>query len=193
MNISEKIVVENSNGRGEYSLSGISAAEGIITIAESITGDVAMELALLLSRLAKEEKDITLLINSYGGEVNAGLVMYDLIQSYPYGVDIYCTGIAASMAAIILAGGRKGHRFVLPHSSVMIHEPLIAAGFGGSATTIEHQAQSILETRTLVNGILAKHTGKTIKEINKATAFDNFMSASQAIEFGICDKIASIF
>ena len=93
------------------------------------------------------------------------------------------------MAAIIFAGGQEGHRYILPHSKVMIHEPLLANGVGGSATSIKNISDSILETRELVNGILAKHTGKTLKAVNKATSFDNYMNAKEAIEFGICDKI----
>ena len=93
------------------------------------------------------------------------------------------------MAAVILAAGWKGRRFILPHSKVMIHEPLIANGVGGSATSISRMSSSILETRDLINQILAEHTGKTIEEINSATSFDNMMNAKQAVEFGICDKI----
>ena len=96
------------------------------------------------------------------------------------------------MGAVILAGGKKGHRFILPHSKVMIHEPLISGGMGGSATTIKKTAESILETKAITNGILAKHTGKTVEEIDEATAYDNFMNAQEAIEFGLCDEIRNI-
>ena len=95
------------------------------------------------------------------------------------------------MGAIILAGGQKGRRFVFPHSKVMIHEPLIPNGVGGSASSIRSTADSIWQTRELLNGILAKHTGKTIEEINQATNHDNFMTAEEAIEFGLCDEIVS--
>ena len=97
------------------------------------------------------------------------------------------------MGAIILAGGRKGRRFILPHSKVMIHEPLIANGFGGSATTIEQKAKTILDVKKNLNEILAKHTGKTLKEIEKATAFDNYMTAQEAVDFGICDAVSTIY
>ena len=93
------------------------------------------------------------------------------------------------MAAIILAGGQPGRRYILPHSKVMIHEPLLANGVGGSATSIKNISESILETRRIANSILAEHTGKTIEEIDEATSFDNYMSAEKAIEFGLCDKI----
>lgn len=131
---------------------------------------------------------IDIYINSNGGEVNSGLVLYDFIQSIKCPVNMYCTGIAASMAAVILAGGQEGRRFILPHSKVMIHEPLLSNGLGGSATSIKHISDSIIETRNIINGILAKHTGKTKEEIDEATRFDNYLNAKESIEFGICDK-----
>lgn len=193
MSISERIIIENANGIIETELKSLSAGEGIITISEPIKSEMSVEFALLLKHFAKEEKDITILIDSPGGEVNAGLIMYDLIQSYPFNIDMYCVGHAASMAALLLAGGRKGHRFILPHAHVMIHEPLISNGFGGSATTIERTAQSILEIKASLNSILAKHTGKTHEEIDTATLFDNFMTADESVEFGICDAVKSIY
>lgn len=93
------------------------------------------------------------------------------------------------MGAMILAGGQKGRRFILPHSKVMIHEPLIAGGVNGSASSIRSTAESILKTKKITNVILAKHTGKTIEEIDRATDHDNFMTAKKAVEFGICDKV----
>ena len=104
-------------------------------------------------------------------------------------INIICAGMAASMAAIILAGGQKGYRYILPHSKVMIHEPLLSSGLGGSATSIKNISDSILETREIVNSILAKHTGKSLSEVNKATSFDNYMNAEEAIAFGLCDAI----
>ena len=93
------------------------------------------------------------------------------------------------MAAVLLAAGQKGRRFITPHGKVMIHEVLVNGGIGGSATSISKMSESILETRDLVNGILAKHTNKSLDEINKETSFDNFMNADKAIEFGLCDKV----
>lgn len=193
MSITNRIILENSSGISEHDLSAASAYNGVITIKDTITAEMSVNFALLLNHLAEEQKDIKILIDSNGGEVNAGLIMYDLIQSYPYNVDMYCIGTAASMAALLLAGGRKEHRFILPHARVMIHEPLIANGFGGSATTIEQKARNILEIKSMLNEILAKHTGKKIKEIDKATSFDNFIKAEDAVKFGICDKITNIF
>lgn len=147
--------------------------------------------AQMLYLMEDEQSPIDIYINSPGGEVNSGLAIYDLIQSCKAPINMYCIGMAASMGALIFAGGKKGHRFMLPHSKVMIHEPLIPNGVGGSASSIKSTADSILQARELLNGILAKHTGKTLEEINKATDHDNFMTANEAIEFGLCDKVAT--
>ena len=161
-----------------------------------IFGTIDQELVLsftlqMLNLLEDDTSDINIYINSPGGEVNAGLAIYDLIQSCRVPVNMYCIGMAASMGAVIFAGGQKGRRFILPHSKVMIHEPLIPGGVGGSASSIKSTADSILKTRELLNGILAKHTGRTIDEINIATDHDNFMTAAEAIEFGLCDSIVT--
>jgi len=145
----------------------------------------------LMSLMEDEQSEIDIYVNSPGGEVNAGLAIYDLIQSCKAPINMYCIGMAASMGALIFASGKKGHRFILPHSKVMIHEPLIPHGVGGSASSIKSTADSILQTRELLNGILAKHSGKTLEAINKATDHDNFMTAEEAIAFGLCDKIVN--
>lgn len=145
----------------------------------------------MMSLMEDEQSEIDIYINSPGGEVNSGLAIYDMVKSCKAPINMYCIGMAASMGAVILAGGQKGRRYILPHSKVMIHEPLILNGVGGSASSIKSTAESILQTRELLNGILAKDTNKTIREINKATDHDNFMTAEEAIEFGICDKIVN--
>ena len=106
-------------------------------------------------------------------------------------VDLYCLGMAASMAAVILASGKKGHRHILPHSKTMIHEPLIGSSIGGSATSIQHLSESIMDTKKLVNEILASHVGRTPEEIDQATAFDNYMNAEESVAFGMCDDITT--
>lgn len=191
--VAENVTLRQSGGMGEYSTFSINSGNGDIFITGEINYSSAVRFASLMKVMESQESDVRLYINSGGGELTSGLLMYDIIQAYPYGIDIYCTGIAASMAALLLAGGRKGRRFILPHSQVMIHEPLILDSFGGSATTIEKKAQGILRVRELVNGILAKHTGRKLEEINRATSFDNFMDANEAVRFGICDEIRSIF
>lgn len=193
MSLAKTIYMESANGSKEHSLNALHASNGVLFITDHIETETAMQLVSFMKYMAEEKKEVTLYINSPGGEVNAGLVMYDAIQAYPHTLNIICTGIAASMAAVLLAGGQKGRRFILPHSKVMIHEPLIMDGFGGSATTIEKKAQSILETKSVINSILAEATGKTIEEIDRATAYDNFMNADEAIAFGICDEIKNIY
>ena len=134
---------------------------------------------------------IDIYISSNGGEVNAGLLIYDTIKGQDIEINTYCMGTAASMAAIILAGGQKGRRFIFPHSKVMIHEPLAAGGLGGSATTIRRAAESIMEIRQIAIELLASDTGKPIKAIEKAISFDNYMGAEEAVAFGLCDAIVT--
>lgn len=164
--------------------------ERTILIDGTITAETAVNFFKSVSYLSKQsDEPIKVYIYSGGGEVTAGKAIYDMMQGCSCEVHTYCIGIAASMAATLLAAGTKGHRYILPHGEVMIHEVLVGGGIGGSATNISKISQSINETRDLMNGILAKHTGKSIEEINEATAFDNYMNAEQAVEFGICDKI----
>lgn len=189
------VIKESYNGVNEIRVISELLTKRNIFINDEINSNTAHEfLAELMYLTSISDEDINLYIDSPGGQVTAGLVIYDLIQSCKAHINIYCTGSAASMAAILLAGGEKGRRFILPHSKVMIHEPLIAGGVGGSATSIKNISDSILETRKLVNEILAKHTGKTEEEIAEATSFDHYMNAQEAVEFGICDAIKeSIF
>lgn len=188
--VEPSIEVESAHGVREVSLDTRHLMNRRIFIHGEINEESANDFLSQMLYLEQESEDpITIYINSPGGSVNAGLVIYDCIQASNPEINLICAGTAASMAAIILAGGQKGHRYILPHSKVMIHEPLLAGGVGGSATSIKNISDSILETREIVNKILAKHTGKTLKEINKATSFDNYMNAKEAIEFGLCDEI----
>ncbi len=155
-----------------------------------ITSELAGQIVMQLMMLAEDSQEpIGLYINSSGGSVDAGLMIYDVMQSLKVPLNVYCTGMAASMAALLLAGGQKGRRFILPHSKTMIHEPLILNGVGGSATSISNISASILETKEITNGILARHTGKTLEEINEATAYDHYMNAQESVSFGLCDEI----
>ena len=132
---------------------------------------------------------VDILMHSPGGEVNSGLMIYDVLRGMRCEVNHWCLGTCASMAAILLASGKKGHRFILPHGQVMIHEPQVLSGIGGSASSIRNLSDSILRTREITNKILAEHTGHTLAEINDATAYDHYMGAGEAVEFGICDEI----
>lgn len=191
--ITNKTLVESASGSKECEISSMLTSEGKITIDGDITTEKVMQFIQLMQYMAREQKKITIYMNSRGGEIEAGLTMYDAIQAYPYELDIVCVELAASMAALLLASGKKGHRFIMPHSKVMIHEPLISKGFGGSATSIEKTANRILDVKKQMNTLLAKHTGRSIDEIDEATAFDNYMTAEEAISFGICDAVGSVF
>ena len=186
---------ESANGIREVSLRTKHFTNGRLFLTGEVTENMANNFVSELLYLVEKGDPVDIYINSPGGSVNAGLVIYDVLQACCEKIEInlYCIGMAASMGAVILAGGKKGHRFILPHSKVMIHEPLIAGGMGGSASSIKKTADSILETKAITNGILAKHTGKSIEEIDEATSFDNFMNAKEAVEFGICDEIRNLF
>lgn len=184
------IEVESAHGTREVSLSTRHLSNRMIFLTGEINSETAnMFISEMIHLEQASNEPITIYINSPGGEVNAGLLIYDVIQNCKNEINIICMGLAASMAAIILAGGRKGRRYIFKHSKVMIHEPLLSNGVGGSATSIKNISESILETREICNGILAKHTEKTLQDINEATSFDNYMNADDAIKFGICDKI----
>ncbi len=163
-----------------------------IFIDDEITGAMASEFRkqmLLLNRESTEEP-ITIYINSPGGEITQGLLMYDAIQGSIAPVRLVCTGQACSMAAILLASGDPGHgRYILPNSTVMIHEPLIRGGLGGKTSSIKSISDSLIETRNKLNGILAKHTGHTIEEIDEATSYDHYFTAEEAVAYGLCDRV----
>ena len=189
----KRILIESASGTTEHDLGAVLAARGNIQLNGDITTETAMQFIPLLQYMAEEQKEVTVYLNSRGGEIEAGLAIYDAMQAYPYTLNICCVELAASMAALLLASGKKGHRFILPHSKVLIHEPLISKGFGGSATNIEKTAQRILDVKTQMNTLLAQHTGRSIDKINEATVYDHLMTAEEAIEFGICDAIGSVY
>ena len=189
----KSVIVEECRGSRDTDIITQQFKNGRLFLVGPIDHRVAVDFISAMLVLAEEKKDAEIIIDSPGGEISAGLMIYDVLRSYKYKITMYCTGLAASMAAFILAAGQKGRRFILPHSQVMIHEPLISSGFGGSATSIEKTAQSILETKAVLNKILAEHTGRSVNEINKATLEDNFMTSEEAVKFGICDEIRSIF
>lgn len=186
------ITEETSSGYREIYLLTKQFSERKLFLVGEITADMANDFVSKILYLAKSNEPVDIYINSSGGSINAGLVIYDVIQACKFPINMYCIGMAASMAALILAGGQKGRRYILPHSKVMIHEPLVQGGMEGSATSLQKTAESIMEIKKLTNSILAKHTGKTMDEIDKATSFDNFMNSKEAISFGICDAIQNI-
>ena len=184
------VEIESAHGTREVSLQTRHLMNRCIFLQGEVNHEMANNfLSEFLYLESVGNEPITIYVDSPGGEVNAGLMIYDVIQASEAEVNMICTGLAASMGAVIMAGGKKGHRYILPHSKMMIHEPLMVGNTGGSATSIKKTAENILETKELINGIIAKHTGKTLEEVDEATAFDNFMNAKEAIEFGLCDEI----
>ncbi len=184
------IVIEQT-GRTEraYDIYSRLLKERIIFLGSTIDDYVAnLVIAQLLYLEAEDpEKDIMLYINSPGGLVSAGLAIYDTMQYIKPDVCTICVGQAASMAAVLLASGAKGKRYALPHSRIMIHQPMGA--FQGQATEVEIQAKEILRLREILNEILAKHTGQEKKRIAKDTERDFYMSAEEAKKYGIIDHI----
>lgn len=186
------IIKEDAQGIHELNVSSILAAEGKLFLTDTIDTESVTQTIRNMMYLSSINVPIKLYIDSTGGEVRAGLALVDAIEMLgkTCTIDIICIGKAYSMAAVILAAGKKGHRFMLPHSEVMIHEPLISQGAGGSASSVKSIADSLLSTRDLLSTLLSKHTNKSVEEVTKALSFDNFMNAQEAIEFGLVDFIA---
>lgn len=183
------VVEQTSHGERSYDIYSRLLKDRIIFLDGQIDDHLANVIIAQLLFLEAEDpdKDIHLYINSPGGVVTAGLAIYDTMQYIRPDVSTICIGSCASMAAVLLTAGKKGKRYALPHSNVMIHQPL--GGVQGQATEIEIHAREILRLRDELNGILSKHTGQTLKTIKKDTERDNFMTASDALEYGLIDKI----
>jgi len=184
------MVIEQS-GRGEraYDIYSRLLKERVIFMVGPVSDQTANLVVAQLLFLESEnpDKDISLYINSPGGSVSAGLAIYDTMQFIKPDVSTLCTALAASMGAFLLAAGAKGKRFSLPNSRVMIHQPL--GGAQGQASDIEIQAREILYLRERLNSILSEKTGRDIEQISRDTDRDNFMSAEQAVEYGMIDKV----
>ena len=184
------MVIEQS-GRGEraYDIYSRLLKERVIFLVGPVNDQTANLVVAQLLFLESEnpDKDISLYINSPGGSVSAGLAIYDTMQFIKPDVSTLCTGLAASMGAFLLAAGAKDKRFSLPNSRIMIHQPL--GGAQGQAADIEIQAREILYLRERLNQILADKTGRSIDQISKDTDRDNFMSAEQAVDYGMIDKV----
>jgi ATP-dependent Clp protease protease subunit len=183
-------VVEQT-GRGEraYDIYSRLLNDRIIFLSDEVNDATAsLVVAQLLFLEAQDpDKDISFYINSPGGSVTAGMAIYDTMNFIKCDVSTICIGMAASMGAFLLSAGAKGKRIALPHSEIMIHQPL--GGAQGQASDIKIRADLILRTRDMLNKILAENTGKSIEQIEKDTDRDNFMTAEQALEYGLIDKI----
>src|SRR5262249_16009207 len=184
------IVIEQT-GRGEraYDIYSRLLRDRIVILGGGISDDLSNLIVAQLLFLESEdpEKDIYLYVNSPGGSVTAGLAIYDTMQYIKPEVSTLCVGQAASMAAWLLAAGAKGKRFALPHSRIMIHQPL--GGVQGQAADIDIQAREILRLREQLNNMLVRHTGQSLKKVEKDTDRDMFMTGKQAVEYGIVDEV----
>jgi ATP-dependent Clp protease, protease subunit len=183
------VIEQTHRGERGWDIFSRLLKDRIIFLGTPINDDVANVVIAQLLFLDSEEpeKDIMLYINSPGGHVSAGLAIYDTMQYLHCDVATICMGQAASMGSFLLAAGTKGKRYALPHSRVMIHQPL--AGYQGQATDIDIHAREILKTRDTLNELYSKHTGQPVEKIKADTERDNFMSSPQAKEYGLIDEV----
>src|ERR1700736_1104545 len=183
--------VVESTGRGErsYDIYSRLLKDRIVFLGGQVTDDLANLITAQLLFLESEDPDreVNMYINSPGGSVTAGLAIYDTMQFVKPPVSTLCVGQAASMGSFLLAAGAKGRRYALPHSRILIHQ--LSGGFEGQAADIEIQAREALRQKEILNEVLARHTGKSVKQIEKDTDRDNFMSATQAVEYGLIDEV----
>ena len=183
------IIEQSERGERAYDIYSRLLKDRIIFIGSVIDDDIANLIVaqILFLQMEDPDKDINIYINSPGGAVTAGLAIYDTMQFVKCPISTYCIGQASSMAAVLLAAGTKGKRYVLPHTRIMIHQPW--GGVQGAAADINIQAREILRLRERINEILAKHTGQKLEKIEKDTDRDFFMSSQEAKEYGIVDEV----
>ncbi len=183
------VIEKTTYGERAYDIYSRLLKDRIIMLGSPINDGVANTIVAQLLFLESQDKtkDIKLYINSPGGSVTDGLAIYDTIQHIVCDVATICVGMAASMGAILLAGGTKGKRFALPNSEIMVHQPL--GGVEGQATDIKIRAERIIKTKEQLNKILAKHTGQKLKKVEQDTDRDYFMDPKQALAYGLVDKI----
>ena len=189
LNLVPMVVEQTARGERAYDIYSRLLKERLVFAVGPVDDYMANVIVAQMLFLESEnpDKDISLYINSPGGVVSAGLAIYDTMQFIKPDVSTICIGQAASMGAVLLAGGAKGKRFALPHARMMIHQPL--GGFQGQAADMEIHAREMLYTRDRLNKILAKHTGQSVDAIKKDTDRDNFMAAADAVSYGLIDKI----
>lgn len=189
MSLVPYVVEQTSRGERSYDIFSRLLNERIIMLSDEVNDATASLVVAQLLYLEGQDpdKDIHLYINSPGGSISAGMAIYDTMQFIKCDVSTICIGMAASMGAFLLAAGAQGKRFALPHSEIMIHQPL--GGAQGQASDIKIRAELILRTRDMLNRILSDRTGKPIETIEKDTDRDNFMTAEQALDYGLIDRI----
>ena len=184
------IKVKSSNGITLVPAETQLFSDRKIFLEGEIDSGMACEFAKKVMLLNQEDSSspIDVLINSPGGEINAGLLMYDVLQSRRAPIRLFCVGKAYSMAAVLFACGSHG-RYMLPHAELMLHEPLLGSQVRGNSSSIKSISDSLLETKRKLNGLLAKHIGKTVEEVEEATGYDHYFSAEESMGFGLCDGI----
>lgn len=189
LNLVPMVVEQTARGERSYDIYSRLLKERVVFLVGPVEDHMANLIVAQLLFLESEnpDKDIHLYINSPGGSVTSGLSIYDTMQFIKCDVSTICVGQAASMGALLLAGGVKGKRFALPHSRVMVHQP--SAGYSGQATDISIHANEVLELKRRLNMIMAKHTGQTIEQIEDDLERDRFLSVDAAVEYGIIDTV----
>ncbi len=189
MSLVPYVVEQTSRGERSYDIYSRLLSDRIIFLGEEVTDNSAsLVVAQLLFLEAQDpDKDIAIYINSPGGSVTAGFAIYDTMKFIKCDISTICIGMAASMGSFLLAGGTKGKRFALPNAEIMIHQP--SGGAKGTASDIRIMAEYVLNNKKKLNQILAANTGRTVEEIERDTDRDNFMSAAEALEYGIIDKV----
>ena len=185
------VVEQTARGERQYDIYSRLLKDHVIFVGDAIDDNVANVVIAQLLFLEKEdpERDVLLYINSPGGSVSAGFAIYDTMQFIRPDVATYCLGMAASMAAVILAAGTKGKRYALPNSTILLHQ--VAGGFKGQASDIDIQAKEILRLKQLLNEILAEHTGQDLATVESDTDRDNFMTPEEAVAYGIIDEVVT--
>jgi len=189
MSLIPMVVEQSSRGERAYDIYSRLLKERIIFLVGKVEDNMANSIIAQLLYLESEDasKDISLYINSPGGYISSGLAIYDTMQFIKPDVSTLCVGQACSMGAVLLTAGAKNKRYSLPHSRIMIHQPL--GGYNGQASDIEIHAKEMLKVKKVMNDILVKHTSKSLKEIEQDTDRDNFMSAKEAVKYGLVDSI----
>lgn len=184
------VLVKSSNGITQVSADSKLLSQRKVFIEGEIDAETACDFIKKIMLLTAEDPagEIDVLINSPGGEINSGLAIYDVIQSSKTPIRIFCIGRAYSMAAVLFASGNHG-RYMLPHSELMLHEPLLGNHVRGNSSSIKSISDSLINTKTKLNQILSKHTGKSEEEVEKASSFDHYFDPEESVEFGLCDQI----
>jgi len=185
------VVEQTSRGERSYDIFSRLLNDRIIMLSDQVNDATASLVVSQLLYLESQdtEKDISLYINSPGGSITSGMAIYDTMQYIKCDVSTICIGMAASMGAFLLAAGAKGKRLALPNSEIMIHQPLISGGLSGQCTDIKIHSDHLLRTRKKMNEMLAENTGKPLEQIQQDTERDNYMSAQEALEYGLIDKV----